>query len=732
MVNKVELEIVVRTAIANALADLDKLGKKAGEAASRGKEVESSFSKFGSSIAGGLGIGAGISAFQLLERGVGKVVDVFKESVAAAVEAEESQKKLAQALRASGDSSANSLKDFTDYAEAVSLSTKATDDQVASLVALAANLGTPTAKIKEVVDAALDLSAAFGVDNATAVEAVSRALQGQGRQLASIVPAYKGLTDEQLRSKDILGELAARYGSFAENELKGFGGASTQAAKAYDELLETLGKTVTESETVSEGFKSITAGIQGFNNLLSGKGAGNLKTFFEELAVSINGVLPQLSGVSYLASKILSIVEMREEGKMNFAMRLARDAELAEKKLGGKPKQVQDIFNVLKTAPDTSNLFLVKEENPLLNQINDINDSLKVFKETTIDTKAVEDARAAYGKFYDDLGSKTKSQVILDIEAYNKRKELINEFSQKGIDTTQATIANDQLLRDSLLKTQEEIAEGNLTRTGLEYTQEEAKLLAIEELRKQYADKGIETDLEKQEYEALKNEEYFQVLEEGLGTEEALKRQAHIQELIRTNQLVEAKKQAAKDIKEAEEGGMFATKEYSKLTNQEKLRNLQQTLGTISTLMESSNKEAFALGKAAAITNATIQGILAVQTAIASPPGPPWSFALAAVVGAMAAVNVGKIASQSPPGYAMGGVVPGSSFTGDKVPIRVNSGERVLTAEQNENMEAIANSGAINNQVSAMLAQPIIIQIDGREIARAVRNQIDSGYRVVA
>lgn len=42
--------------------------------------------------------------------------------------------------------------------------------------------------------------------------------------------------------------------------------------------------------------------------------------------------------------------------------------------------------------------------------------------------------------------------------------------------------------------------------------------------------------------------------------------------------------------------------------------------------------------------------------------------------------------------FAEGGVVPGNSFTGDKLLARVNSGERILTAEQNKNVEKIANS----------------------------------------
>lgn len=78
--------------------------------------------------------------------------------------------------------------------------------------------------------------------------------------------------------------------------------------------------------------------------------------------------------------------------------------------------------------------------------------------------------------------------------------------------------------------------------------------------------------------------------------------------------------------------------------SQNQLSNLQSSLGTIATLQESSSKELQAVGKAAAISNATIDGYAAVQKALASAP-PPFNFAIAAAVGVAAAANIAKIAS---------------------------------------------------------------------------------------
>ena len=71
--------------------------------------------------------------------------------------------------------------------------------------------------------------------------------------------------------------------------------------------------------------------------------------------------------------------------------------------------------------------------------------------------------------------------------------------------------------------------------------------------------------------------------------------------------------------------------------------------------------------------------------------------------------------------FAEGGVVPGSSYTGDKVLARLNSGERVLTAKQNENFEKIANAVVGNGLVSN---QTVYVQgrIKGTDILLVSKN----------
>lgn len=187
------------------------------------------------------------------------------------------------------------------------------------------------------------------------------------------------------------------------------------------------------------------------------------------------------------------------------------------------------------------------------------------------------------------------------------------------------------------------------------------------------------------------------------------------------------------DVKKAE-------RELTKFKEQEektRAENLRGSLGYISTLMQSNIKELFFIGKAAAMAQGFIDAQAAVLRALSSAP-PPFNFALAGAVGAAAAVNLGRIASQQPPAFEDGGIVGGNSFSGDRVMARVNSGEMVLNRQQQARLFKMANSSESSNasngridqalsMMSEILSQPVSIQIDGREIINVTRSQLASG-----
>lgn len=199
------------------------------------------------------------------------------------------------------------------------------------------------------------------------------------------------------------------------------------------------------------------------------------------------------------------------------------------------------------------------------------------------------------------------------------------------------------------------------------------------------------------------------------------------------NSLPPNQKKVNKELEDGQKKTFFNINQFEKLSTQERLSNLQSTTGYISQLTKSSNKELFAIGKAAAISTATIDGILAVQKALASAPV-PINFVLAALVGAATAVNVANIAATPPPAFASGSSFVGGAPGTDNVPAFLSRGERVFTTDQNKDFSAFlqtegSNSvllGAILDKLSNMQSG-VSVQIGGKTLVNTLQDELDAG-----
>lgn len=128
--------------------------------------------------------------------------------------------------------------------------------------------------------------------------------------------------------------------------------------------------------------------------------------------------------------------------------------------------------------------------------------------------------------------------------------------------------------------------------------------------------------------------------------------------------------------------------------NEERLQNTQGFFGNLATLAHSGNSRLAAIGKAAAMAQATIDGVLAVQKALAAPPGWPYNAANVISVGIAAAANVARIASS---GFMSGGYTGNAAR--DQVAGVVHGQEYVVnasaTARNRAALEAMNAGGVV-------------------------------------
>jgi len=185
-----------------------------------------------------------------------------------------------------------------------------------------------------------------------------------------------------------------------------------------------------------------------------------------------------------------------------------------------------------------------------------------------------------------------------------------------------------------------------------------------------------------------------------------------------------------------------AAAERDKRINDSVLKDRDSFFNSAISLSQSKNKTLAAIGKAAGL----------IQIAQATPPavassfnygarlgGPPLGFAFAGVALAAQLQQAAKLSAGS---FAQGGFVGGSSYTGDKLTANVNSGEAILNSRQQKNFMDIANKGIeadsavfdlvdeVRGLMNAVMSQPMVVAIDGREIARVVRDERRAGFAI--
>lgn len=162
----------------------------------------------------------------------------------------------------------------------------------------------------------------------------------------------------------------------------------------------------------------------------------------------------------------------------------------------------------------------------------------------------------------------------------------------------------------------------------------------------------------------------------------------------------------------SEQTAQMAKAQASYQLTEKKLQFERDFFGTLAQLSRSKNRELAAIGKAAAVTQVTIDGVLAVQKALASYP-PPINFAMAAAVGTVAAANVAQILTSNA-NFATGGsfTVPGTGGVDSQmVAIRATPGERIAVQTPTQVRKGTAAANGPSGQASAPQVNQRIVNV---------------------
>lgn len=191
----------------------------------------------------------------------------------------------------------------------------------------------------------------------------------------------------------------------------------------------------------------------------------------------------------------------------------------------------------------------------------------------------------------------------------------------------------------------------------------------------------------------------------------------------------EADKQRKQKAADDEKAQLVKTLDFKRLTHTQEVQAQKDTINNLSQLQNSGNQTMRSIGKAAALVQIgikTAEGAISAYAAMAGIPyvGPALGVAAAAALVAYGAEQSAKVA-----GFQEGGIVPGTSYYGDRVTANVNSGEMILNQQQQAELFAMANGGNNAGSVNINVSISGDVVSDDTFIDKVVRG-INEGVRI--
>ena len=218
-----------RTLKLSILADIDDLKKKLTDADNSVGQSASGVEKFSKAAAAAFAV-AGAAALAYT-----------KQAVQNAIEDEASQRRLEETIRSSTKASADQVKAVTDYIDKTSLAIGVTDDQLRPALSRLIRSTNDVQKAQELLNLALDISAATGKPLEEVANGLGKAYDGNTNALGRM---GLGIDQSILKTKNfdlVQQELTKTFGNFAENEAQSTEKQMARLKIAYDEFQEAVG-----------------------------------------------------------------------------------------------------------------------------------------------------------------------------------------------------------------------------------------------------------------------------------------------------------------------------------------------------------------------------------------------------------------------------------------------------------------------------------------------------------
>jgi len=709
-----QLDILIKTqadinGIRVATQELTKLQKAANETQKNTQDTLSTISKTASNLPisfGKLGLGIAIAG-----KAFSELSDLISDSINEALQAEKALNDLTVSLEGTNEATKENIDSFKAFASQIQSTTRFGDDLVIKQLAVAKSFGLTNDEAKKLVETATDLAATTGRDLNTSVDDLLKSLTGQlPRELKLLGREFANLTDEQLKAGAAIDLIQKKFGSRAEKDINTLTGAYEQFKNTLSDAKEEIGKIVLETGFLQGALAKATSGIKIFADLESD--TEKLSRFRQELD-SADGAIRRLvleKKIVEIEAKIKSEALEQTNKDIDDAIKFAKNREINivfSVDQGAKQKFIDELKKVGLNTTEIAK----KERDERLKKLNDIfGNEQNISRLSLDDKKIVSDLKLRIEKDYNNKvreeSSKTQKKTEEDarkaLQTFNEAKNNIAKGFVEFVRTKDKNSLFGALSGIGGAVTQGAGGARSLLGQGAQFagfalggTTGEAIGSAVGPILQELS-KG------KEAARAFVTEFTNAIPDMVLGLTEGIIEAAQV--LIEKMPEVVDKlvQNAPKIISAIVEGVPKITAEF------------QAQMPTVAVTFASSLVE-----QAPAIAQAIVKSI-------ANTPG-------------NAAKSVGRIFRFAEGGQAFVKSVTGGLAGQDSVPAALMPGELVVdrsTAfklknllDGKQSLKSESKSEETNmNLIEALINRPIIVNIDGREVARATRNQVRSGF----
>ena len=702
--NKVTVEFEV---VSNAAKKLDEIGKSLEslqDTADGGfKKASSSFKVFEGVLTAELAL----RAIDGLINAASKLFDVFVvEGVKAALETEAAINKLSFALAQSGNFSEEAVASFAAYAEEIQRTTTVSNDAALATGALIAQIsGLGGTQLEQATSAAIDLSAALGIDLETAARKVALATQGQTEALNRYGIRVVKASDESEQFANVLQALEKVQGAGA-NRAKTFEGAVAQLQNQFSDITKIFGEAIVKNQAIINVFNEATKILGEFQASVGGNEKGLKSLVAGGLVATIDGLIKLVSALGATAAAFEALKGILLAPFTALSAAIAASA-LA---LGGQFKAALEALKA--PGRELAEALRGAGSAEIFNGAIDALGRLRI---------SAEAGAEAIATGQDKVGSRIKNNT----ENIKTLSKALEELALKAVKASEEFFAKLDP-QDSLDK---QLAAVKAALEARRITEQEAAS-AIFFLEDQKAERIKEnnarlTEELLAETQRLIDEESFR--RDGANEERIASNQATLDRILANEQLTAKSQESLRAFNLAQEKRLDAER--------------RQVIGNFVAFQQSKIGAVAAIGKAAAVYQTTIATKEAAVQAYKSLVGIPLVGPVLAPVAAGAAIAFGaeQIAGILGAQLASGiDSVPGIG-TKDNFPAVLAPGERVVPTRTNQDLTAfLQDQGGQGVLLQAIvdrldrLQNQIIVNVGGRESVNELRDASLSGRTIEA